>query len=168
MLMKCITKLVLCLPILIFSSCSYLGAIFGLERLDYDLIMDFCIENKTDCQVEVFIQHYYGKGSLRPITYSSLVGKGEFYTFCGGQEVLYQIVGTDEDVFQRIAVGDVREDTYVQVKNLDDGAVVQWFAKDTPKAYFYDFANWKKEDAEKYRKYTLTLTSEIFDVKTLE
>lgn len=156
----------LVLSVLIFA-CNSCG-IFGLERFDYDLEMDFCVENMTGCQIEVFIQLYVGDGSLRPYTYKGLVDNGEIYTFCGGQVVAYRLVKNDEEVFHRIVVGgSIREDTYVQVTNLDDGTVVRWFAKDSPKAYFYDFASWRKEDSEAlgvpYRKYILTLTNEIFE-----
>lgn len=165
--MRNINRLLLCLSLLIFSSCTFFERLFVLERLhDHNLEADFYIENKTDYPVEFYVQHFFGALESR-FEWDKIIDIGEKEALC---KSCSGYISTEDDViFQYYVVGIIKEDTYVQIKNIEDGTVVKWFAKDTSQSFFFDISNWMKEDKIEgkmtYRKYTLTLTNEIFDVK---
>lgn len=165
--MNNITRLLLCLSLLIFSSCAFFDRLLVLERLhDNDLEVDFYIENRTDYPIEFYIQHFFGslESQFEWNTIIEPEKKEALCKSCSGYTTI-----EDDEIFQHYVVGIIKEDTYVQIKNLDSGAVVKFFAKDTSNSFFFDINNWAKEDRVEgemtYRKYTLTLTNEIFGLQ---
>lgn len=154
-------KRILCIlcSLVLITSC-------GLDKLKNSVEYDFLVKNETGSSVVVRVHYYARATSEEPIDRLVAIENGDCAALFKGLAVGEGFSYTDEEIFYKTLIGDIREDSYAEVVRDEDGKSIKWSPNEIDETSLYSFRNWTFEQSvtngKIYKKWMLTLNDTLF------
>ena len=158
---------ILGLLLCVFSSC-------GFDKLHNNTECDFYIDNESRSSIVFTLQCYKQETSEVPTVKVVSINNDECKPIFKGMAIAEGFSFSDEEIFNKTLIGDVRDDSYAEVQISDNGGKIRWDPNAIDETSFYSQDNWLFEETEKngkiYKKWTFIIDASQFeqDNKSLE
>lgn len=110
---------ILGLLLCVFSSC-------GFDKLHNNTECDFYIDNESRSSIVFTLQCYKQETSEVPMVKVVSINNDECKPIFKGMAIAEGFSFSDEEIFNKTLIGDVRDDSYAEVQISDNGGKIRW------------------------------------------